>query len=182
MSIHRALAVVLLACTLGAIRAGAAAPDPQKLLLYNLLGLDQRELFAPKDYTPLSEPEAWSALYGEMRDKALADASADKRDLKTFLLMGWIARVRNQFGTVEAFNTDFMRLFEARPEETLRVLAEEDFLVPQMCTYLAKFFFFENADPAKRTGWMDARRSRIEAILGADRAKRCLDAFWSVSR
>lgn len=117
-----------------------------------------------------------------MREKALADTSADKRDLKTFLLMGWIARLKNQFGMVEAFNTDFMRLFEARPDETLHALAEEDFLAPEMCTYLAKFYFFENTDPDKRMRWMGAQRSRIETILGAERAKRCLDAFWSVSQ
>jgi hypothetical protein len=172
------------ALALCAIWAGGARaePDPSKILLYNLLDLDQRELFEPQQHSPMAELNAWSDLYIRLRDQAQSDATDDRRHLKSFLLMGWIARAKGQFATVESFNTDFMRLFEARPDDTLRVMAEEDFLAPEMCTYLAKFFFFENGDPAKREPWMGTHRVRLESILGGERAKLCLEAFWRVTK
>ena len=178
---RRVCAAVVLACIV--FNGGSnAAPDPHRLLLYNLLDLDQRELFEGQDYTPLLELQAWESLYVDLREKAGADASDDRRHLKSFLLMGWIARAKNHFATVEAFNTDLMQLFESKRDETLRVIGEQDFLLPTMCAYLAKFFFFENAKPEGRHAWLTANETPMRNILGAEKAKACFDAFNGVSQ
>lgn len=176
----RPLRTVLLLAALAVGTARAASPDPEKLLLYNLLDLDQRSLFEPDRHSPLAEMKAWSELYAGLRERAFADASEDRRALKSFLFAGWIARVKGHFATVEAFNTDFMRLFEARPDDTLRVLADEDFMLTDMCGYLAKFFFFENGDPGRRAPWVEKHRPRMESVLGPQRSSLCLEAFWRV--
>jgi hypothetical protein len=158
----------------------AAEPDPYKLLLYDLLDLDQRELFEPQQHSPLAEMKARADLYVALRAKARTDTTDDRRYLKSFLLIGWIARVRSNFAVVEAFNTDFMELFEARPDETLKVMSAQDFLLAEMCSFLAKYFFFEKNDPQGRQAFENRHRARINAALGQDDAKRCLDAFWRV--
>jgi len=157
-----------------------AAPDLYRLLLYNLLDLDQRELFEPGEYSALAEMEARSELYLALRSKSTADSTEDRRHLKLFLLMGWIARAKNDFALVESFNTDFMALFEARPDDTLKVMAAEDFMLGDMCSYLAKFFFFEDRDPTGRVPWIDRHRVRMNSILGPERAQQCVDAFWRI--
>lgn len=172
--------VLAVACAVAADRARAAAADPYRLLLYNLLDLDQRELFEPGEYSPLAELNAWTDLYEALRDKARTDATADQRHLKGFMLVGWIARARNHFATIGSFNTDFMALYDARPDDVLAVMAAQDFMLPEMCTYLARFFFYEQRDPEGRRQWESRHRTRIEARLGPDNARRCLDAFWRV--
>jgi hypothetical protein len=182
MSAPKLLALVLVAaCAVAAERVRAAQPDPTKLLLYNLLDLDQRELFEPQQYSPLAELNAWTDLYAALRDQARTDASADRRHLKGFMLVGWIARTRNHFATIGSFNIDLMELFEARPDDVLQVMAAQDFMLPEMCTYLARFFFYEKRDPEGRRQWESRHRKQIEARLGPDNAKRCLDAFWQVN-
>jgi hypothetical protein len=96
------------------------------------------------------------------------------------MLVGWIARARNHFATIGSFNTDFMALYDARPDDVLAVMAAQDFMLPEMCTYLARFFFYEQRDPEGRRQWESRHRTRIEARLGPDNARRCLDAFWRV--
>jgi hypothetical protein len=172
--------LLLVTAIIAADGARAAEPDPFKLLLYNLLDLEQSELFEPQQHNPLSELHAWTNLYVALRDKARTDATTDRRHLKSFLLIGWIARIRNQFATVEAFNTDFMELFESRPEDTLRVMATQDFMLPDLCSCLAKSFFFEKNDPDGRRRWEMRHRAQMTAVLGADNTSRCLDAFWRV--
>lgn len=171
---------LLVTSVVAADSARAANPDPFKLLLYNLLDLDQSELFEPQQHSPLAEFHAWTNLYVALRDKARTDTTDDRRHLKSFLLVGWIARARNHFATVEAFNTDFMELFESKPEDTLRVMSTQDFLLLDMCTYLAKFFFFEKNDPDGRLSWESRHRGQMDAVLGSDNTKHCLDAFWRV--
>jgi hypothetical protein len=160
--------------------AQTTAPDQYRLFLYKLLDLDQHELFDGEQYTPLAELNAWSNLYIKLRDAAQSDSTADRRHIKSFLLAGWIARKKGDFSTVEAFNTDFMRIFESKPKETLRVLAEEDFLLEDMCIYLAKFFFFEDNDPQQRHLFVNQHREEMSGLLGAERAKLCLEVFWQV--
>ena len=80
--------------------------------------------------------------------------------------MGWIAREKSNFAVVEAFNTDFMELFEAKPDETLKVMFAQDFLLIEMCTYLAKYFFFEKNDPQGYQAFEDRHRAQMNAVLG----------------
>jgi hypothetical protein len=173
------LALFVLVALAPADRARAGEPDPFKLLLYSLLDFDQRDLFEAEGHSPLAELQSWMHLYVELRDKARNDTS---RFLKSFLLMGWIARVKSQFATAEAFNTDFMAQFEAQPEDTLKVMAEQEFLLPELCRYLARFFFFERHDPAGRQPWVDRYFRRMNAVLGPENTSRCLDAFWRAGR
>ena len=178
--ILRAFAAILAALMLTVGGGAVAGPDASRLLLYRLLDLDQRELFASGEHNPLAEMQAWSDLYVTLRGKAKTDATPDRRHLKSFLLMGWIARAKNDFAIIESFNTDFMALFEARPDDTLKVIAAEDFLLPEMCAYLAKYFFFEDRDPERRGPWVEQFRSHLTATLGSERAQQCLAAFWRV--
>jgi hypothetical protein len=76
------------------------------------------------------------------------------------------------------FNTDFMAQFEARPDETLQVMVEQEFLLPEMCSYLGRFFFFEKHEPAGRQPWVDRYSGPMNAALGPENTRRCLDAFW----
>src|SRR5215467_3266383 len=121
----KAAPVVALLLSLALIAAGvparAAEPDPYKFLLYDLLDLDLQELLEPQQRNPLAEVHARAELYAALRAKARADTTDDQRYLKSFLLIGWIARVRSNFATAEAFNSDFMELFAAKPNETLKV-------------------------------------------------------------
>ena len=114
--------VLALLCSLAFVAARVPAwgaePDPYKLLLYDLLDLDQQGLFEPQNYSPLAEVHARADLYVALRAKARTDTTDDQRYLKSFLLMGWIAREEAILPMVEAFNTDFMELFEAKPDET----------------------------------------------------------------
>jgi hypothetical protein len=176
------LVALLLSLAIVAARvpAWAGEPDPYRLLLYDLLDLDQQELFEPQQHSPLAEVQARAALYAALRAKARSDTTDDQRSLKTFLLIGWIARVKGNFATVEAFNTDFMELFAAKPDQTLKVMADQDFLLTEMCTYLAKFFFFEKTDPQGHQAFENKYRSQMNAVLGQEKAKRCLDAFSRV--
>jgi len=172
------LALLLsLAFVAATVPAWGAEPDPDRLLLYDLLDLDQQGLFEPKNYSPLAEVHARADLYVALRAKAQTDTTGDRRYLKSFLLMGWIARVKSNFAVVEAFNTDFMELFEAKPNETLKVMSAQDFLLIDMCTYLAKYFFFEKNDPQGHQAFENRNRAQINAALGDEKAKRCLDAF-----
>jgi hypothetical protein len=171
---------LLVTSVFAADSAGPADSDPFKLLVYNLLDLDQSELFEPQQHSPLAEFHAWTNLYVALRNKAQTDTTDDRRHLKSFLLVGWIARVKNHFATVEAFNSDFMELFESKPEDTLAVLSTQNFLLLDMCTYLAKYFFFEKNDPDGRQRWEARHRGQMEAVLGPDNTKRCFDAFWRV--
>ena len=75
-----------------------------------------------------------------------------------------------------------MELFKSKPEDTLRVMSTQDFLLPDMCTYLARYFFFEKNDPDGRQSWESRHRGQMDAVLGPDNTKRCLDAFWRVNR
>ena len=168
-------------CVLASAIASAAQPDPYRLLLYTLLGLDQQELFEPQEYTPLNELNAWSDLHAALLAQARTDHSQDRRHLKGFLFMGWVARSSGQFASVEAFNTDLMEIFEARPADVLQVLGEHDFLIEETCRYLAGFFFFEDGDPNGRAPFMDRHRDAFERVLGADQAHRCFEVFWRVS-
>jgi hypothetical protein len=173
---------LVLSCMLAWGGAQAAnQPDPYKLLVYTLLDLDQRELFSDDDYSPLLELKAWSDLYVRLREQAVKDNSKDQRSLKAFLLMGWIASAKSQFSTGGAFKTDFMELFEARPGEVLGAIAEQDFMLEEMCAYLARFFFYEDADPNDRRAFIDRHLSELESGLGAQGAAACLDSFWRVS-
>lgn len=176
------LVALLLSLTIVAARAPAwaAEPDPYKLLLYDLLDLDQQELFGPQQHNPLAEVHARDDLYVALRAKAQTDTTGDQRHLKTFLLIGWIARVKGNFAVVEAFNADFMELFEAKPNETLKVMSAQDFLLIEMCTYLAKYFFFEKNDPQGHQAFENRHRAQMNAVLGAEKAQRCLDAFSRV--
>jgi hypothetical protein len=178
---RRILTAIFLLCGAFA-QVCAASPDPHRLLLYNLLDLDQRDLFEGQDHSPLAELQAWENLYVELRDKAGVDASGDRRHIKSFLLIGWIAREKNHFATVEAFNIDLMHLFESHRDDTLHALAALDFALPTMCTYLAKFFFFENAVPEKRHAWLAANEGAMRRLLGAERTNTCREAFNAVSR
>ena len=176
--------VLALLCSLAFVAARVPAwgaePDPYKLLLYDLLDLDQQGLFEPQNYSPLAEVHARADLYVALRAKARTDTTGDRRYLKSFLLMGWIARERSNFAVVEAFNTDFMELFEAKPDETLKVMFAQDFLLIDMCTYLAKYFFFEKNDPQGHQAFEDRHRAHMNAVLGHEKAKRCRDAFARV--
>jgi hypothetical protein len=163
----------------GGARAGQ--PDPYRLLVYNLLDLNQEELFSDGDYSPLAELNVWSNLYVRLRGQAAQDDSEDKRNLKTFMLMGWIASAKDQFAMFGSFKTDFMKLFEARPGGVLEIIAEQNFMMEEMCSYLARFFFFEDADPNARGPFIDRHRSELESVLGAQGAADCVDTFWRVS-
>lgn len=178
-----ALALLLsLALVATRVPAWGAEPDPYKLLLYDLLDLDQQGLFEPQNHSPLAEVHARANLYVALRAKARTDTTDDRRYLKSFLLMGWIARVRNNFAVVEAFNTDFIQLFEAKPDETLKVMFAQDFLLIEMCTYLAKYFFFEKNDPQGHQAFENRHRAQMNAVLGHERTERCRDAFSQVKR
>ncbi|MCV0397344.1 MAG: hypothetical protein K5872_19635 [Rhizobiaceae bacterium] len=175
----RRLARVALVVAAVLLASPAQAADRSDLLIHHLLDLDQQALFGD-DYTPLAEMEAWGELYAAAREEAVADDSADRRGIKTFMLIGWIARQRADFGTIEGFNTDFKALFDARPNDVLAALADTEFMLPEMCRYLAGFFFFEDADPDKRQGFVDANTHRMERHLGEAGQAACLDAFWAV--
>jgi hypothetical protein len=170
---------LLLSLTFVAARVPAwgAEPDPDKLLLYDLLDLDQQGLFEPQNYSPLAEVHARADLYIALRAKARTDTTDDRRYLKSFLLMGWIARVKSNFAVVEGFNTDFMELFESKPNETLKVMFAQDFLLIEMCSYLGKYFFFEKNDPQGHQAFENRHRAQMNAVLGHEKAKRCLDAL-----
>src|SRR5690349_2950840 len=75
------------------VPAWAAEPDPYRFLLYDLLDLDLQELLEPQQRNPLAEVHARAELYAALRAKALTDTTDDQRYLKSFLLIGWIARV-----------------------------------------------------------------------------------------
>lgn len=171
----------MLACLLPSVGAEAAQPDPYRLMVYNLLDLDQQELFRDGEYSPMLELEAWTDLYARLREQAATDDSSGRRSLKTFLLMGWIASAKSQFSMVGAFKTDLMALFEARPGEVLGVMAEQDFMLEDMCSYLAAFFFYEDGDPAARRAFIDRHLGEIEYGLGAQGSAKCLESFWRVS-
>lgn len=175
-----ALLLLSLAIVAARVPAWAGEPDPYKLLLYDLLDLDQQELFELQQHSPLAEVHARAELYAALRTKARTDTTDDQRYLKSFLLIGWIARVRSNFATAEAFNTDFMELFEAKPNETLKVMSAQDFLLTEMCTYLARYFFFEKTDPQGHQAFANKYRAQMNAVLGQEKANRCLDAFSRV--
>lgn len=162
--------------------AWAAEPDPYRLLVFQLLELDMAELFPPGEGGPVAEMKAQGALYGALRDGARRDETPDLRRLKLFLLAGWTARVKNDFATVESFDTDLRNLFEAEPERVLRALAEADFTVPELCTGIGKSFFFGDARPEEREPFLARHRARVETVLGAERAKACLAAIETVAR
>ena len=172
--------LLFLAVVATRVPAWAAEPDPYKLLLYDLLDLDQQDLFETQQHSPLAELHARADLYVALHTKARTDTTDDRRYLKSFLLLGWIARVKGNFAVVEAFNTDFKELFEARPDETLKVMSNQDFLLTEMCTYLAKYFFFEKKDPQGHHAFEARHRAQINAVLGHEKAKRCLDAYSRV--
>ena len=183
--LRRLARAAVAAAVLGAVAVGpgrAAEPDRYRLLVFQLLELDSAELFPPGEGGPIAEMKAQGALYGALREGARQDDTADLRRLKLFLLAGWTARVKNDFATIESFNTDLRALFEAEPERLLRALVEADFMLPELCTALAKSFFFGDARPDDRQPFLDRHRARMETILGAERTANCLAAFRSVTR
>jgi hypothetical protein len=175
----------LIALAIGAGAAGpgrAAEPDPFRLLVFGLLELDSTELFPPGEGGPLAEMQAQGALYGALRDAARGDGTPDLRRLKLFLLAGWTARVKNDFATIESFDTDLRALLEAEPDKVLRGLAEADFMLPELCTGLGKSFFFGDARPEERAPFLARHRAQLETALGPDRTARCIAAIEAVTR
>lgn len=168
------LAWIALACA-----SGAAGPPPSDadLLVHRLLALEHPAFAAGEGYDALAELRAWEDLYLRSRDRALADAGPAHASVKTFLLVGWLAREQYDAATSEAFTGDLMPLYRARPGAVLAALADVPLLVTSTCDALGAWFGFEDRHAGELPAFLAAERERIRAALPERLGATCLAAL-----
>lgn len=174
---NRFLSAVLRTLVLLLASATVQAQEREQQIIHQLLDLDQSALFTPEDHSPLRELEAWAELYSSSFEQAMADNSEDQRGLKMFMLIGWVAFQRNDFGTMQSFTADFRDILDAKPAETLRAMAATGFMVPVLCAYLGRSFTFEDADPAERSPFLARHEEAMLKALGGEQGGPCVEVI-----
>ena len=158
------------------------APNDAALILDTLLDLNSAAHQTPDErgepvLNPLRAYQEWAALYEKYAQRDREDAQFSEEDLRIYLLLGWVAREKLDAGTMEAFASDMMILYEKHGDRMLRVLRDAPFLVPSTCRYLSRHFGFEDKNREKKPGFLATNTEKIKNALAAEDAKRCLELF-----
>jgi hypothetical protein len=126
---------------------------------------------------PLRAYQAWSALYEKYAQRDLEGDHFSEGRLRIYLLLGWVALEKLDAGTMEAFASDVLPLYEKRPDQVLRALRDAPFLVPSTCRYLNRHFGFEDKKRDIKQYFISANSDKIKNALAAEDAERCLRQF-----
>lgn len=81
--------------------------------------------------------QEWAALYEKYAQRNRDGARFSQDSLRVYLFLGWIAQVKLDAATMEAFAGDLVPLYERNEESILHVLKELPFLIPSTCRYLS---------------------------------------------
>jgi len=123
--------------------------------------------------------KAWENVYlkydqsNEPKDKKLFDRDS----LKTLLLIGYIAKIKNDAAVSQALAGDLVPIYNANRELSLEILKELPFLVPSTCYFLSRFFGWEGKNREQKKPFLTANRELIANRLGSDQGRQCLKFF-----
>lgn len=128
-------------------------------------------------YDTLKAYQAWQALYVKYAQLDVDPAGFREDDLRIYLLIGMVARLKLDAAISEAFTSDLMGIYENHPELTLGILKQLPFLIPSTCRYLNAYFGFEDRNSDRKPQFLKENAERIERALAPADAQRCLGYF-----
>jgi len=168
--------------TLSPLVLGGIPPGDAALIVDTLLDLKSAarqtsDTGRPAADNPLRAYQEWSALYEKYAQRDSGGARFSEDRLRVYLLLGWVALEKLDAGTMEAFASDLLTLYEQHPDPVLRALRDAPFLVPSTCRYLNRHFGFEDKNRDKKPAFLAAHTDRIKSALPAEDAERCLEQF-----
>lgn len=121
---------------------------------------------------PLKASQGWGALY----NKYLRDAQTPGKynALKVYLMLGYIARLKQQASSAEAFNTDVYPLYAKQQDALLATLKQNPYLIDSTCHYLGNYFGAESEHREEKPKFLAFQGRVIEQALGKEGARECL--------
>ena len=154
------------------VLAQISKEDSSEIL--NVLISEPVEKYQSKDkssYNALAAYKGWGELY----DKYHAGAKKGKvEDIKVYLFLGFVAQLKSQFATSEAFISDVHGIFVNHKGAFFDALKENQYLISSTCYYLGRYFGFESKHDDEKPGFLQQYSDDFQKRLSKVDAAECL--------
>lgn len=165
---------------------GCAAPSGDAYLLHYYLDIKEERFYSKGSdgkpfYDELQAYKYREKTYLDLFQKSKRESAAGE-DIKRFLFLGHAARVRNDAGIIEAFNSDLMSVYRTNRTEVLSALKQIPGLQASSCYYLGRYFGFEDRNVGGLDSFLESNGPVLKDILGPDSSQRCISTMKEVAR
>lgn len=155
------------------------------VLLDYFLDIKKEKYFEKRNQTLVyNELKAYKSIEAEYQKllERTKSASASDTDVRRFTFFGFAAYHRHDAASMEAFDSDFMLVFNSNTEKVLDILALQPVLIKSSCYYLGTYFGFED----KHKGEQEAFYQKYEGLmlnkLGQENTSACISMIASGAR
>lgn len=177
--------IVVVALFAGGTDQIFADSDDAGIILNRLLGI-KNKAYTYKDqhgviqHDELMEYKGWSALYGKYAADLSRRKSASLDQIRYLLMIGFVAKSRNDAAMSEAFSSDLVPIYTHNRDGILAVMRESPFLIPSTCYYMNNYFGFEDKNANKKPGFLADNEKIIVKVLGQEKGGKCLRQFGRI--
>ncbi len=123
-------------------------------------------------YNALLAYKGWGELYN--KHMVAARDQGNLNDVKIYLLLGFVAQLKAQVATSEAFSSDFYDIFVRHPDVVLEALKQNPYLVLSGCYYIGNYFGFESKNAEKKAVFIETYEEKIQNHLRVGGGDRCM--------
>ncbi len=146
--------------------------DDSTEIINTLINIPSEKYMTNGNYNALLAYKGWGELYNKYMVAARDQGSLG--DVKIYLLLGFVAQLKAQVATSEAFSTDFYDIFVKHPDVVLEAFKQNPYLVLSGCYYIGNYFGFESKNAEKKTAFIETYEEKIQNHLRVGGGDRCM--------